>query len=340
MRHASLLLLLLLLILVTGAIAASDPAKYDVRNVPLPGGSDAGVSMDYIAFDPATGFVWVPAGNTGRVDVIDTKDRSLKEITGFPTAEMGNAQRKRIVGPSSATVGKGWVYVGNRADSTVCAINAKTLARGACGKLDAMPDGLAYVAATKEVWVTTPRDNSVRVLDATTMKQKAKLTFEGGPEGFAVDAKRNRFYTNLEDKDRTLAIDVKTRKTVKNWPSTCGEDGPRGLSLDEKDGFLFVACTTRAEVMDIAHDGKVLSSIDTGAGVDDLGWSASSRKLYIAAGQASQLTVASVDAAGQLHPASQVAIPKGTRNGIVTRGDAIYAPHSAGSEIVVVTSPR
>src|SRR4051812_45677491 len=117
MRNAAVLLLL---VVVTSVIAASDPAKYDVSNVPLPGGSDAGVSMDYIAFDPVTGFVWVPAGNTGRVDVIDTKDRSMKQITGFPTAERGNAERKRIVGPSSATVGKGWVYVGNRADSTVC----------------------------------------------------------------------------------------------------------------------------------------------------------------------------------------------------------------------------
>jgi DNA-binding beta-propeller fold protein YncE len=337
MRHASLLLLL---ILSSGAVTASDSAKYDVRNLPLPGGGEAGVGMDYIAFDPATGFVWVPAGNTGAVDVIDTRDQSMKQIAGFPTMEMTNGQRKRTVGPSSATIGNGWVYVGNRGDSTVCAINSKTLARGACGHLDAMPDGVAYVASTKEVWVTTPRDNSIRVLDAATLKQKAKLTFEGGPEGFAVDAKRHRFYTNLEDKDRTLAIDLKTHKITKNWPSTCGEEGPRGLSMDEKDGFLFVACTNRAEVLDVAHDGAVLSSVDTGAGVDDLGWSASSRKLYIAAGQAAQLTVATVDAKGHMQTAAQVAIPKGTRNGIVARGDAVYAPHSAGSEIVLVTAGK
>ncbi len=334
MRHTRLVLLLIL----AGGLMAATPA-YDVRNLPLPGGSEAGVSMDYIAFDPATGFVWVPAGNTGSVDVINTADQSIKQIAGFPTKEMTSGERKRIVGPSSATLGKGWVYVGNRADSTVCAIDSRTLAKGACGHLDAMPDGLAFVAATNEVWVTTPRDNSIRILDAATLKEKAKLTFDGGPEGFAVDGKRNRFYTNLEDKDQTLAIDLKTHKTVKTWPTTCGEDGPRGLSLDEKDGFLFVACTARAEVMDIGHNGAILSSVDTGAGVDDLGWSSTSRNLYVTAGQAAQFTVASLDRAGHLKMTAQVAIPKGTRNGIVTRGDNVYAPHSGGSEIVLI-SPR
>jgi DNA-binding beta-propeller fold protein YncE len=72
--------------------------------------------------------------------------------------------------------------------------------------LDSRPDGVAYVAPTKEVWVTTPGDQSIRVLDASTLMQKAKLTFPGNPEGYAVDAKRGRFYTNLEDKDRTVAF--------------------------------------------------------------------------------------------------------------------------------------
>jgi len=50
----------------------------------------------------------------------------------------------------------------------------------------------------KEVWVTTPDDKSIHVLDGKTLEQKAKLDFEGNPEGFAVDAMHGRFYTNLE----------------------------------------------------------------------------------------------------------------------------------------------
>ena len=75
---------------------------------------------------------------------------------------------------------------------------------------------------------------------------------------------------NYEDKDLTTAIDLKTRKTVARWPSSCGEDGPHGISVDEDAGFLFVACSAQAEVLDAGHNGEKPSSIDTGDGVDDL----------------------------------------------------------------------
>ena len=217
-------------ILAARPVPAAGP-NYTVRKLPLPGGP-AAILMDYIAFDPATRFVWAPAGNTGAVDVVDTADDTIRQITDLPTAEMGTGDRKRRVGPSSVTIGEGWVYVGNRADSSVCAFHPRSLARGACHRLDAMPDGLAYVAATKEVWVTTPRDKSIRILDAEKLEQKARLELDGNPEGFVVDAKRERFYTNLEDKDRTIGINLRTRKTVAVWKPSCGADGPRGLRLD------------------------------------------------------------------------------------------------------------
>ncbi|HWU87847.1 MAG TPA: hypothetical protein VN253_11255, partial [Kofleriaceae bacterium] len=221
--------------------AARPSGPYQVTSIPLPGGSPDGVFLDYLAFDPATGLVWVPAGSTGSVDVLDTATRKLTRIEGFQTREMERNGRKRVVGPSSVTIGPGVVYVGNRGDSSVCAMDARVPARGACGTLDAMPDGIAYVAATNEVWVTTPRDKSLRILDGKTLAQKARLAFDGEPEGFAVDGTRGRFYTNLEDKDLTLAIDLKSHETVATWHPSCGEDGPHGLRLAEPDGLLFVA---------------------------------------------------------------------------------------------------
>jgi outer membrane protein assembly factor BamB len=93
--------------------------------LPIPGATAARVTMDYIAFDAATHFLWAPAGNTGSVVVVDTTTGTVKPISGFPTAEMGSGDRKRVVGPSSVTVGDGIVFVGNRADSTVCAFDAR-----------------------------------------------------------------------------------------------------------------------------------------------------------------------------------------------------------------------
>jgi DNA-binding beta-propeller fold protein YncE len=322
--------------------ASGTEAPYTVRMQPLSAAGEGGVYMDYIAFDPATRLVWAPAGNTGIVAVIDPASGKVRTIDGLPTAEMGSGDRKRKVGPSSVTAGEGFVYVGNRADSNVCAFNSRTLVRAACHRLDSMPDALAYVAPTREVWVTTPRDKSIRILDAATLDEKAKLTFEGNPEGFAVDTGRGRFYTNLEDKDLTLAIDLKTHKTVATWKPSCGADGPHGLRVDTAAGHLFVACSTRTEVLDAAHDGAVLSSIDTGDGVDDIDYWPAKHLLYVGAAKAGTLTIARDDSHGKLSVVATVPTHAGARNPAVTDKGVVYLAHSAlgGLRDLVVVEPR
>ena len=169
--------------------------------------------MDFVVYDRSRHRVWVPAGNTGSVDVIDAATAKVTRIEGFPTKEVERNGNKRTVGPSSASVGDGVVYVGNRADSSICAIDAASMKKGACLALDSSPDAVAWVAATKEVWVTTPRDKSIRVLDATrpgTLTAKARISLPGEPECYAVDDSRGVFFTNLEDVDKTVAIDLKT----------------------------------------------------------------------------------------------------------------------------------
>jgi DNA-binding beta-propeller fold protein YncE len=248
---------------------------------------------------------------------------------------------KRVFGPTAASIGAGVVYIGNRGDSTVCAFNSASLAKGACDHLDSTPDAVVYVAPTKEVWVTTPGDKSIHVLDAKTLEQKAKLDFDGNPEGFAVDAKRGRFYTNLEDKDRTLAIDLKTQKTIATWNPSCGKDGPHGLGVDVNAGHLFVACSTLAEVLDAGHDGAVLSMVDTGDGVDDIYYAPATHLLYVGAARAGKLTIAHADDKGHLSIVAQVPTQEGARNGVLAKNGTLYLAHSGLTKLsaLVVVSP-
>ena len=339
--------LLLVVILGLSAItialhtSADQNTGYSVRILNLPDHGKGSILMDYIAYDQATGYVWVPAINVGVVYVVDTNNDSVREISDFATNEVEIDGRKRIQGPSGVSVGEGVVYIGDRVDSSICAIDAKTLARKGCGHIDSTPDGVVYVGPTKEVWVTAPRDNSVRILDSGSLTQKEKLTFEGRPEGYAVDARRRRFYMNYEDKDLTTAIDLKTHKTVAKWPSGCGEDGPHGISVDQDAGFLFVACSTRAQVLDAVHNGEKLSSIDTGDGVDDLNYSPAARTLYVGAAKAARLTVARVDDAGKLTVIAQVPTHEGARNGVATKAGTVYLAHSRLGQLagLIVVSP-
>jgi len=325
----------------SGASDSHDGAHYTVRTIPLPDNGTGDVSMDYIAYDSSTNSVWVPGGNTGAVDVVDAATGKVRQIPNFATKEVEFRGAKRTLGPTAASIGEGQVYVGNRGDSSACAFNASSLEKGACAHFDITPDAVVYVAATKEVWVTTPGDKSIRILDAKTMEQKEKLTYEGNPEGFAVDAAHNRFYTNLEDKDRSLAIDLKTHKTIANWAPSCGPEGPHGLGVDSKAGLLFVACSTLVEVLDAGHDGAILSKVDTGDGVDDIYYSPATHTLYVGAAQAAKLTIARADDKGHLSVMATVPTPEGARNGVVAKDGTIFLAHGGRSKLtaLVVVSP-
>lgn len=317
------------------------PAPATVHALALPGAPPSGgVFMDYIAYDRVHHRLWVPAGNTASVDVVDTRTEKITQLAGFPTAEFERGGTKRTVGPSSASVGEKTVYVGNRGDSSVCALDSATLEKGACLKLESMPDGVAYVGATKEVWVTTPRDRSLAILDASkagALTLKAKVPLEGSPEGYAVDEGRGVFYTNLEDKNRTLAIDVRTRALTKTWLPKCADDGPRGLAIDAAWNFLLVACTDHVNVLDAGHDGQLLSSVDTGPGIDNIDYVVSRHELYAAAGRAAKLTVARLDAQGKLTTVSSVATAAGARNAVATDEGVAYLTDSPEGKLLVVT---
>jgi len=312
-----------------------------VATVALPGAPTDGVLLDYLAVDRGRHRVWVPAGGTGNVIVIDTASREFQRIEGFATKEVERRGAKRMVGPSSATIGDGFVYVGNRADQSVCAIDATTLARAGCVTLAGSPDGVAYVARTKEVWVTTPRDESLAILDVSTPsapKLAGSIKLPGGPEGYAVDEVRGHFFTNLEDKDKTLRIDVKTRKITATWSPDCGEEGPRGLAFEPGGSMLMLACTDRVEVLDTGKDGRIVSKLETGAGVDNLDYVPASRLLYAAAGGAETLTVAHVDKRGVLQSVAKLATAKGARNAVASEdGTAFVADGPAGAILVVAT---
>jgi DNA-binding beta-propeller fold protein YncE len=248
------------------------------------------------------------------------------------------------MGPSSATVGDGVAYVGNRADSSVCAVDRARYTVGACLELPSSPDGLQYVAATRVVWATTPRDKSITVIDAhdpAKLTIKTKITLAGEPEGYAVDQARGIFYTNLEDGNKTVVIDAKTHKVTATWEPKCGSDGPRGLSLDAAKGWLFVACTDHIQVLDArqdgGHGGAALSQLPTGGGVDNIDYVDDKGQLFIASGKAGTLTIARVDDKGGLAVIATAPTAPGTRVVVAGSNGAAYVADGKQGRILALT---
>src|SRR5437870_7608106 len=209
-KSAAIALMQIALVSATVIEAHAADTNYDLKQINLPGASGP-VALDYFAYDRATGKVWVPASNTGAVDVIDEKTDAVSQIAGFPTGEIERRGRKITVGPTAASIGDGVVYIGNRGNATLCVVDAKTLTRGECVPASAdrpvTPDGVVYVGATRELWVTlrpktgdsTPA-KSLEILDASDphhLKPKTKIQMENLAEGYADDNQRGIFYTKV-----------------------------------------------------------------------------------------------------------------------------------------------
>lgn len=337
-----------------GAAAGSASAQFETKPLPLPGASGP-VTLDYFAFDRATGRLWVPAGNTGRVDVIDGASDEITELRGFATATFELRGKAAVLGPSSISIGNGVVYVGNRADANICPIDATTLRRGACFRMSsaatlaASPDGLAYVGTTKELWVTTgappigvaPAEPSITIFDAAIPQRltfRARLPLGGSAEGYAVDEQRGLFYTNLEEDGLTVAVDVRRRAIVSRWHSGC--DQPRGLALDKRRGFVFIACPDRVNALDAVHGGRLLGSIVTGDGLDNIDYSEELATLYAAASKVATLTIATVDAHGNLHRVAVVPTAKGARAVVADGAGRAYVADPRGGRVLKLTPAR
>ena len=312
------------------------PTRLTARPLLLPGAT-GNASLDYIAYERGARRLWVPVGSTGSVDVLDTTARTFTRVDGLGTAEREIRGAKRTVGPSAVSTGGGFAYIGNRATSEVCPIDAKTSVLGTCLKLSMPIDGVVYVAPAKEIWVTAPHDRLLVVLDAARPAQlatKLTISLDGEPEGYGVDEGRGLFFTNLEDKGGTVVIDIKTHRPQATWKAGCSADGPRGLAVDAAHRFVIVACTDRVQVLDAAHDGKLLGSLATGEGVDNIDYVESSGLLYVAAGRSERLSIARLDDQGRLALVATGATSPGARNPVADDSGNVYVADSAGARIL------
>ena len=332
------------------ALAYGSPTEFRVKPLPLPGAHGL-VMLDYFAYDHHSRLLWVPAANTGSVDVIDTATDQISRIEGFAVAQVEFRGKPRAMGPSSVAIGDGVVYIGSRADSKICVIDAHTLKLGDCiafapasAGLASAPDGLIYIAATKELWATSgappvgvpAAEKAIKILSAsapTKLIPAGKIPLPGSAEGYAVDNVHGLFYTNLEETGQTIAIDPKKRKVVATWRSC---DDPSGVAVDGKRGFVFVACGDHVIVLDSAHEGKVVGSVTSGAGVDNIDYDEETGLLYVAAQDAAQLTIAQVDDRGKAVVRAAVPTAKGARSVVAGEGGRAYVIDPLGGQILKV----
>jgi hypothetical protein len=304
--------------------------------IALPGGA-GGVGFDELRYARALGKLLVPAGRTGSLDLVDPATGAVEAIAGFAESSPGRSGHGE--GTTSADEGAGLLFAIDRTRTTVDVIDPAARAIVGSAGLAAEPDYVRFVASRRELWVTEPGAEQIEIFALPegarpAPEKRGVIAVAGGPESLVIDARRGRAYTHLW-KGGTVAIDLATRAIVATWSNGC--EGSRGIALDEARGWLFTGCREgRATVLDVEHDGRLLSSAPTGAGVDIIDYDAGRGHLYVPASQSATLTILGVSAAGELSVLGTAQVAKGAQ-GVATDGAGrVFVGDPLAGQLVVV----
>lgn len=123
------------------------------------------------------------------------------------------------------------------------------------------PDAAAYDPATRTLWVMTPGDGAITVIDPVSAKAVATVPVGGSLELGAADA-HGKLYVNVEDKNDVAVIDTRARKLIGREPLP-GCDGPTGIAYDPATKETLSACANGVAVV-LSATGKPIASLTIG----------------------------------------------------------------------------
>lgn len=145
------------------------------------------------------------------------------------------------------------------------------------------PDGILFDKFNERVYVLSHAAPNVTVIDAKDGSIAGTIDLGGAPEQAAADGK-GHLYIDVEDKDNIAVVDAKTLQVTAHYP--LGENKtPAGLAFDARNGILFVACRNPSvSVIMNASDGKMITTLPIGKGVDGAGFMPSTMEAFSSQG--------------------------------------------------------
>jgi DNA-binding beta-propeller fold protein YncE len=285
-------------LLVAGTLAVCASTPKQATTVLLPDGAP-GIGFDDLRYSSSLHRVLAPAGRSGRLDLIVPETLAVSSVRGFsslPSYTSGHDQ-----GPTSVEEARGFLYVTDRSAQSLVVVDPRTAAIVGRTRLAAEPDYVRFAATTNELWVTEPDASRIEIFELNhdgTPVADAVIPVPNGPESLVFDTSRRRAYTHRWQRS-TVVLDVSARSVVAEWPNGC--TASRGIALDEAHGWLFAACKEgTVTVLDVAHDGRILSTIARGSGNDVIGYNPKLGHLYLAGGACGCFVVLGVNRDGKL----------------------------------------
>ncbi len=283
-----------LVLIVPNSQAQPSPGYHLLKKFVL--GGEGG--WDLLAVDSAAHRLYISRGT--HVMVVDTD-------SGAIVGDIPNTPRVHGIA-LAPEFGKGFITSGG--DATVTIFDLKTLKPSGQVKVGKNPDAIVYDPASKRIFAFNGGSNDTSVIDVKTGAVAATIALGGKPE-LGVADERGRVYVNLEDKSQVVAIDSRNLKVDATWPLAPGEE-PTGIAMDRKHRRLFVACGNKLMAVLNADNGKVITTLPIGSGVDGAAFD-SERQLAFSSNGEGTLTVVHEDTPDKFSVVENAATQRGAR---------------------------
>lgn len=240
-----------LLLIACPLLFAADPGLHVIKTYKL--GGEGG--WDYLKLDPDSRHLFISRAT--HVIVIDAD-------SGKPVGDI--ADTPGVHGIALAPdLSRG--FTSNGHEGTVSIFDLKTLQPITKVKdVGENPDAILYDTVTKRVFTFNGRSHNATAIDAATGKILGKIPLSGKPE-FGVSTDTGEIFVNIEDKSEIAVIDPQSLKVKSVWPlAPC--ESPSGLAIDLKNRRLFSGCDNKMMAIVNADNGKLITTVPIGDGVD------------------------------------------------------------------------
>ncbi|HEX3718372.1 MAG TPA: YncE family protein [Verrucomicrobiae bacterium] len=230
----------------------AQPAYHFLKEISIPGEG----GWDYLSVDPIARRLYM--SHATEVAVLDLNTETI-------VGEITNTLGVHGLAPAPE-LSRGFVSDGKENKASI--VDLKTLQTLSKVDTGRNPDGMLYEPGRQEAYLFNGRGQSATVLDAKSGTVVATIPLGGKPEFAVADPAAGRVYDNLEDESLVAVIDTATHQVVNRWPIAPGEEAS-GMAIDVAHHRLFIGCGgSKTMVMMDSTDGKVITSVPIGNGVD------------------------------------------------------------------------
>lgn len=204
--------------------------------------------------------------------------------------------------------GKG--FTSNGRDATVTIFDLKTLKTLDQVKVGQNPDAILYDPTSKRIFTFNGTSKDTTAIDAKSGTVAGTLALGGRPESGVAD-EHGKIFVNIEDKSQVIEFDSRKLTIDATWPLAPGEE-PTGIAIDRKHRRLFVGCANKLMAVMNADNGKLVTTLPIGSGVDATAFDSETQLAFSSNGEGT-LTIVHEDAPDKFSVMENAATQRGAR---------------------------